>query len=442
MGKLNIDNRLKDVFDGFEPAVEGNWGALEQRLNQGSLAAQDQMIRRIRVAQRFAIGATAVAAGLAFWMVYPVIVETTEENSSLVNQTHQEDDEHGVMNISSEWNTEGSEELNELGAVKMNSEALLEREQNGFTHPGSVARTTNVVKLNGLESDRIDRELSTVPMAAKATTEHVESSDPDDVVLEKMEVAMRSSVQEACAGTEVEFALADFVFNGSILWNFGDGSFSQDPSPSHFFENAGVYDITVSVRSHDNGIIRTKSVEDMIVVRPKPEAKMDWMFDPEGSGHGVEVLLLDETEKASSSRWIVGDVSLQGSVALLDKKGVYPINLVVSNSYGCQDVAVGVIEFGDRNDAGAPAMFSPDGDGRYDTFLPNAANSDFAPWILSIRNEDGSLEFESRSVTNPWKGVLRNGGTARAGALYNWSLEQTLPDGTKRFFADQVRIES
>ncbi|MDG2208939.1 MAG: PKD domain-containing protein [Flavobacteriales bacterium] len=442
MGKLNIDNRLKDVFDGFEPAVKGNWGALEQKLNQGSLAVQDQMIRRVRVAQRFAITATAVAAGLAFWMVYPVISETTEENLSLVTQTHQEGDEHGVMNISSEWNTEGKEELNELGAVKMHYEALLEQGQNGFTHPGSVARTTNTVKLNGLESDKIDSELSAVPMAAKATTEHVESSDPDDVVSEKMELAMRSSVQEACAGTEVEFALADFVSNGSILWNFGDGSFSQDPSPSHLFEDAGVYDITVSVRSHENGIIRTKSVEDMIVVRPKPEAKMDWMFDREGSGHGVEVLLLDETEKASSSRWIVGDVGVQSSVAILDEKGMYPINLVVSNSYGCQDVAVGVIEFGDRNDAGAPAMFSPDGDGRYDTFLPNAANSDFAPWVLFIRDEDGSLEFESRSVTNPWKGELRNGGTARAGELYNWSLEQTLPNGTKRFFADRVRIES
>jgi plastocyanin len=343
----------------------------------------------------------------------------------------------------------------------MHYEALLEQGQNGSANPGSVARTSNVMKFNGLESksttesrleqptakssvesDKLDGESATATLAAKATTEQMESSDPNDVISEKMEVAMRSSVQEACAGTEVEFALADFVSNGSILWNFGDGSFSQDPSPSHIFENAGIYDITVSVRSHDNGIIRTKSVEDMIVVRPKPEAKMDWTFDLEESSHGVAVLLLDETEKASSSRWIVGDVSVHGSVALLDKKGMYPINLVVSNSYGCQDVAIGVIEFGDRNDAGAPAMFSPDGDGRYDAFLPNAANSEFAPWVFSIRNEDGSLEFESRSVTNPWKGELRNGGKARAGALYHWSLVQTLPDGTKRFFADQVRIES
>ena len=48
--------------------------------------------------------------------------------------------------------------------------------------------------------------------------------------------------------------------------------------PTHIYDDAGSYDITVSVRAPGDGMIRTRTVENMIVVRPKPEAAMDWEF--------------------------------------------------------------------------------------------------------------------------------------------------------------------
>ena len=45
---------------------------------------------------------------------------------------------------------------------------------------------------------------------------------------------MTASVQEACAGTEVTFALNGLDQEGSVLWNFGDGGFSQDVAPNAY----------------------------------------------------------------------------------------------------------------------------------------------------------------------------------------------------------------
>ena len=88
--------------------------------------------------------------------------------------------------------------------------------------------------------------------------------------------AMTAGVQEACAGTEVTFALSGLDQEGSVLWNFGDGGFSQEMAPTHIYDDAGSYDITVSVRAHGDPI-RTNRGEH-VVVRPKPEAEMDWEF--------------------------------------------------------------------------------------------------------------------------------------------------------------------
>ena len=59
---------------------------------------------------------------------------------------------------------------------------------------------------------------------------------------------------------------------------------------------------------------------------------------------------------------------------------------------------------GDRVGAAAPAVFSPNGDGRYDTFFPGIASSSSANWQLVVVDEQGRKVFESNSVLKHRKG--------------------------------------
>lgn len=448
MIKSRIEDRMAEAFDGFEPEVQGHWGDLEKQLDAQSTVQDVDMVKRVRSAERFAIGATAVAAGLTLWMAYPIISESiADAGGSAITVVVDDAEEDGFQaERFSDFNTDFEWESD----MKMDPDAPVSGSYKRLIFPDISARTSNSVKMSVVELDatedvveatRVDRVEEqdrniTEPMGISPVMASVEEETLEEV----NSVTLVSSVQEACEGTEVDFALEEFMDRGSILWNFGDGAFSQERTPSHIFDRPGSYDITVSVRSHDNGFIRTKSIEDMIVVRPKPEALMDWKFGL-NKGSGVEVQLVDATERASSSTWVMTDQGLNGSRITIREPGAYPVNLVVSNAYGCQDVAMGNIEIGDRHDAGAPAMFSPNGDGRYDTFLPEAANDVYAPWLFTVFNSAGDLVFETNSVDTPWMGELIGGGKARIGERYFWNLEQTNRNGTKRMHSDVVRID-
>ena len=444
MIKSRIEDRMAEAFDGFEPEVQGQWSDLEQQLDAQGTVQDVDMVKRVRSAERFAIGATAVAAGLTLWMAYPLISESTTDTGGQVTTVVIDEVEYDGWPTEhlTDFNTDFGMESN----MKMDPEAPVSGSHARLIFPDISARTSNSVKMSVVELDATEDvvEATRVHLVVQQdldVTEPTVASPRTTLVVEELNsVTLVSSVKEACEGTEVDFALEEFMDSGSILWNFGDGAFSQERTPSHVFDRPGSYDITVSVRSHDNGFIRTKSIEDMIVVRPKPEASMDWEFGL-NKGNGVEVQLLDATQRASSSTWVMTDQGLNGSRITLREPGAYPVNLVVSNAYGCQDVAIGSIEIGDRHDAGAPSIFSPNGDGRYDTFLPEAANDVFAPWLFTVFNSAGELVFETNAVENPWKGELIGGGKARLGERYFWNLEQTNRNGSKRMYSDVVRID-
>jgi hypothetical protein len=126
----------------------------------------------------------------------------------------------------------------------------------------------------------------------------------------------------------------------------------------------------------------------MIVVRPKPDAQMSWDFQSIDEVSQVDVHFIDETKGGSSSAWILKQKDLPLSIASLDVPGIYPVNLIASNAYGCQDVAAESIQLFSRKEALAPARFSPNDDGRYDTFMPLVVSELPGDWRLTIWDED------------------------------------------------------
>jgi hypothetical protein len=249
-----------------------------------------------------------------------------------------------------------------------------------------------------------------------------------------------ASVQEACAGTEVEFTLRGLMDQGSVLWNFGDGSFSQSDAPVHVFDDAGTYDITVSIRDHGDGTIRTRTVENMIVIRPKPEAKMDWSIATEKLDLAA-VNFMDLTENASSSMWLLNENEMEGSAVDLKIPGDYNVNLVASNKFGCQDIKSEVVQLGDRHSANAPAIFSPNNDGRYDFFLPLIAHELDGDWNLVIYDSKGKIAFETNQVSRPWNGVFDTGVFAEDKGNYRWELAAENSNGNRILFSDQIKVE-
>ncbi|MAI23953.1 MAG: hypothetical protein CL828_07840 [Crocinitomicaceae bacterium] len=446
---LNWLNQLKKSFQGFEPEVTGDWKQMENQLDAADAGTTNEMARRMRNAQRIAAGATAIAAGMALWVVVPTLIEEDSTTGVVVS--------NGLVN----GNTDRSAD----NAVSI-AEPLLSPGKEASDMFASVgARTSNtfVINLPSLTvkaseslaetvSEGAEKAVDAAAVTSKkdAHGEHADAAGNNDVKnappvlsaeakLDAVLDAMSASLQEACAGTEVTFALNGMDQEGSVLWNFGDGGFSQELAPTHIYDDAGSYDITVSVRAPGDGMIRTRTVENMIVVRPKPEAAMDWEFF-EANSNQARVRLINETEDASSSTWLLEQEGLKEAEATLKIPGAYHVNLVASNKFGCQDIAVEDIRLGSRKEAIAPALFSPDGDGRYDTFIPLMLMNFKGKWKLTIY--DGIEQvFESSKTRRPWKGEINRGGTAKVGQKYTWQLVTETPAGDRHLFVDEVLID-
>lgn len=472
---LNGWERLKKAFESFEPDVAGNWELMKTRLDAatGGAASQgDYLVRRAKMAERFAFGATAVAAGFAILTYQATTSDAEEEQFSTIEI------ERGLNSFEFNDGSKRSElKMDHLHDEAVNLNAKSAKNSIGLSGE-LMARTSNVFFIDA-ENDLANEEVVADKPWTKAkkvgsvsssisglvnpsgtedvsrnnqpsATQHSEpvvlasstNTVPVTEALENAEelISLSSSVQEACAGTEVEFALRGMTDEGSVLWNFGDGAFSQEDSPLHVYSDPGTYDITVSIRDHADGTIRTRSVENMIVVRPKPVARMNWSFESNAIDE-ASIKLINQTENASSSTWLLGDKGMDGSTFNLSIPGNYGVNLVVSNTFGCQDVKSETLHLGDRKDAIAPAVFSPDNDGRYDYFLPMITHECKDDWHLVVYDTDGVVAFESSDVNNPWDGSLKHGGTVVGNSSYRWELFLTDAVGKQLFFTDQVKVE-
>lgn len=250
---------------------------------------------------------------------------------------------------------------------------------------------------------------------------------------DKPAIPINVSTREGCAGTSVQFTIDHFNTDGNYLWNFGDGNFSNEPSPTHTYTKAGTYDITLSVTSREDGVIRTKTMDNLIVINPTPEADFDWSFVDNSAG-APTVRFNNLSQRAQQAEWIIVDaLSTEiNPVAAIDKKGVHVIELIVSNEHGCSDRKARKIEVNADYALMAPTQFSPDGDGVFDTFMPRALMDGEMEFDLKIY--DGStIIFHSTDHNRPWNGLTPEGALAEKGNAYTWVAVVTDRNGEKYY---------
>ena len=145
-------------------------------------------------------------------------------------------------------------------------------------------------------------------------------------------------IKDACVGTEIGFRMAKPRDNVRVLWNFGDGNFSNESEPQHVFMAPGTYDITLSVTRVSDGMIRTRTIENLVTIHANPEAGFTWKV-PESSTKSPAVTMLNASKNAASCTWVVdGEITQAGKTAVFDleRVGEHVVQLVASSPHGCQ----------------------------------------------------------------------------------------------------------
>lgn len=291
------------------------------------------------------------------------------------------------------------------------------------TLPSSGHQSNNIIDSNSSNNSLATTALTADKQVSKSTTPEVNlSSSPiktnsevkvDDVL------GFASNVRQACEGMEVNFDVTNGPKNGSYLWNFGDGHFSDAVNPKHKYAKAGKYDVSLSVTS-DKGQINTTVMNDMIIINPAPNADFRWEFINEQPQSPV-VQIINSSEDATTYEWTFADGStsqLASPVVPVDSKGKKMIALSVKNGFGCTDGSVKSIAPNTDFVLSAPNTLTP---GK-EMFMPAGLKQSKVNFELDIYNVSGEQIYETSSRLKGWDGKLAAGGVAAIGETYTWKI--------------------
>jgi gliding motility-associated-like protein len=222
------------------------------------------------------------------------------------------------------------------------------------------------------------------------------------------------SFTQDCFGTvQYQSTLANAVTVDKWQWDFGDGRFSRQEDPSHFFEKDSSYVTRLWAVAGDcisDTITKTISINtvhafagnDTIAVVNQP-------VQLHGSG-------------GPSYEWAPGDFlnnpSIANPVATLPKDQTYI--LTVKNDNGCQAKDTINIKVFEHLDIYVPSAFTPNGDGRNDV-LHIIAPGLKELLYFRVYSRWGQTVFDTRDLLRSWDGKI-NGQLPQTG-VYVWIMK-------------------
>jgi gliding motility-associated-like protein len=213
-----------------------------------------------------------------------------------------------------------------------------------------------------------------------------------------------------CAPLLVHFLETSLNTGQSYMWDFGspdENNLSLSKNPSHLFDVAGTYNISLTVTSAQ-GCTSDTTIPNMIEVYPLPEAR--FTYNPiNASIINPLVTFTNYSTGNIGNYWFFGDTDssvLENPVHPFPNVGSYDVMLVAISDKNCTDTATEVVKISDIYTFYAPSAFSPDKDGKNDVFKVFASGIELTNFKLMIYDRWGELIFQSSDIEKGWDGKI------------------------------------
>lgn len=215
--------------------------------------------------------------------------------------------------------------------------------------------------------------------------------------------------------------------SASLVWDFGDpGSDSNTgygTAVGHTYDNAGTYDITITATSLE-GCVTDSVFSQHITVHPTPVATFN--ADPTLTTLlQARITFEDHSfQNIINWTWNFGDGSgstIQHPSHVYSDTGVYLVQLLVENEFGCFDDASRLIEIDPDFTFYIPNAFSPNDDGINDFFQGYGEGFHRDSYIMRIFDRWGEEIYTTRNYDLPWNGIYQ--GRPVESSVYVYRIE-------------------
>ncbi len=246
-----------------------------------------------------------------------------------------------------------------------------------------------------------------------------------------------TSLNAGCEPFTVQFS-NESMYAHTFRWEFGDGSYSDDPAPSHTFVDHGVYDVMMEAIG-DGG---RDTIYHQVEVYQNPTALFELVSNqiniPE-----EPLQVINQSELADFYMWDFGDGNVSYEFEpeyYYTEPGIYDITLIATRNTQplCRDTLV--LKNAPRVDESCkiifPDAFMPSttgpGTGHYE--MDNPSTSVFHPvyegiddYVLEIYNRWGELIFRTTDLEVGWDGYYR--GQLAKMDVYVWKVTGRCTNG-------------
>ncbi len=222
-----------------------------------------------------------------------------------------------------------------------------------------------------------------------------------------------TDIDKGCYPLDVLFT--NYSVGGAVyMWDFGDGSISEDRNPKHTYYEPGNYTVTMIAPGPDG---KDGRFTKQITVYDYPKA--DFTVNPEVVYvPGDKARFYDLSTDAVSWSWDFGDGTIsdeRNPSHQYQDEGIYSVQLVVTNKYECLDTLY-VKDLMKANPQGyvkLPNAFKPRPGGGADATDPSSeyvvvfkpAYKDVDEFRMEIFNRWGQKIFQTTDINMGWDGM-------------------------------------
>lgn len=228
-----------------------------------------------------------------------------------------------------------------------------------------------------------------------------------------------------------------------IVWDFGDNTTGSDISPTHIYEQPGIFTVSVSITS-PIGCQISATFPDWIKVEPSPIA--DFTYTPAHlDNFNPSADFTDQSTGAVFWLWNFDDEATslkQNPSHTFKDTGQQIVTLIVTHPSGCKDTTFQIIDVEPKVTYYLPNAFTPNNDDVNDFFLGNGYLVGLTGFEMSIWNRWGEKIFQTKDPTEGWNGRKNNVGVMSPNGVYVCVVHYTGPRGQKieiKGFATLIR---
>jgi gliding motility-associated-like protein len=218
------------------------------------------------------------------------------------------------------------------------------------------------------------------------------------------------------------------VTSGTITawnWNFGGIATSTSQNANYCFTTTGQHQVTLSTTT-TNGCT---SVSNPTIINVFQSPDADFNPSPNSISIFDSIVTMNNQSSLDVTNWywdFGNGVTLSPNIPNptygypIGVETNYTITLIVQNASGCYDTITREITVNPEFTFYIPNTFSPDNDGKNDTFFGKGIG--ISEYELSIYDRWGELIFRTEDINEGWNGIAKNGNKVAQQDVYVWKV--------------------